>query len=205
MQEITGAAALPSLRLPKYEDLPDIDLYMDQVISLMEKYLGPGLSPESRQLTPAMVNNYVKMKAKPPPIKKRYTRSHLVYLLVICSLKQVVPIASIRDVIFSEIRRLGEADFYRQFSARYRDACTEVCAEYAENMQENFAPSLSNCASLILRSAIAARAQQSFAEGLLAQVQAAREQTAQERAAAERQEKAAKAEKSPAKNSRQEK
>lgn len=205
MQEITGAAALSSLHLPKYEDLPDIDLYMDQVISLMEKYLGPGLSPESHQLTPAMVNNYVKMKAMPPPVKKRYTRSHLVYLLVICSLKQVVPIASIRDVIFAEIRRLGEADFYRQFSARYCGACAEVCAEYAEDLQKNPAPSLANCAPLILRSAIAARAQQSFAEGLLAQVQAAREQAAQERAAAERQEKAAKAEKPPVKNAKQEK
>jgi hypothetical protein len=205
MQERIDTTALPPLSLPKYEDLPDIDLYMDQVISLMEKYLGPGPTPESRLLTPAMVNNYVKMKAMPPPVKKRYTRSHLVYLLVICSLKQVVPIASIRDIIVSEIRRLGESDFYRQFSARYAGACAEVRAEYAETMRNNPTASLANYADLILRSAIAARAEQSFGEGLLAQVQAAREQAAQERAAAERQEKAAKAEKAAAKNVRQEK
>ena len=45
MQERIDTTALPPLSLPKYEDLPDIDLYMDQVISLMEKYLGPGPTP----------------------------------------------------------------------------------------------------------------------------------------------------------------
>ncbi len=205
MQETLKAAALPSAHLPKYEDLPDIDLYMDQVISLMEKYLGLGLSSEGRQLTPAMVNNYVKMKAMPPPVKKRYTRSHLVYLLVICTLKQVVPIASIRDIIFSEIRRLGETEFYRQFSAKYTSAYTQVCAEHADSMKKNPAPSMANYAGLILHSAISARAQQSFAEGLLAQIQTARELAIQERAAAERQEKNTKSEKTPAKGVKPEK
>lgn len=200
MQTPIDAQTLPAPQLPEYEALPDIDLYMDQVISLMEKYLGAGRSPEGRQLTPAMVNNYVKLKVMPPPVKKRYTRSHLVYLLVICSLKQVLPIASLRDVIASEIGKLGEVDFYRQFRARSDEACAAVSAEYAARLQEDPAPTLENRASMILRSAVAARAQQAFAEAMFVQTQTARAQAAEEHP-----EKPAKAEKTPAKNTKQEK
>ena len=56
--------------LPRWKDLPELELYMDQVIVLMQKYLGPYMLSEDL-LTPSMINNYVKMNVLPAPIKKK--------------------------------------------------------------------------------------------------------------------------------------
>ena len=73
--------------LPRCNELPDLELYMDQVTSLIGRYL-----KDDRELTASMVNNYVKHKAMPAPVRKKYTREHLAYLIVICTLKPVLPI-----------------------------------------------------------------------------------------------------------------
>ena len=83
-------------RLPRWEELPDLELYMDQVLSLVERYLGDYPGFEERRLTASMVNNYVKMGVMPPPVKKRYSRVHLAYLLMICLLKAALPETPIR-------------------------------------------------------------------------------------------------------------
>ena len=56
--------------LPAWEELPDIELYMDQVVALTNRYLGN--VTKEKQLTASMVNNYVKMTALPEPVKKKY-------------------------------------------------------------------------------------------------------------------------------------
>ena len=88
------SAGLAAQRLPRWDELPDIDLYLDQVLTLLDKYLGPFL-PENggHALTASMINNYVKLRIVPAPVKKRYGRVQLAYLLVIgLLLKQVLPI-----------------------------------------------------------------------------------------------------------------
>ncbi|MBE7009796.1 MAG: DUF1836 domain-containing protein, partial [Ruminococcaceae bacterium] len=85
------------LRLPRWNELPDLELYMDQVLSLIERYLEG--YPGRKGLTAAMVNNYVKLGVMPPPVKKRYTRLHLAYLLAICVLKASLPIDSIKRMV----------------------------------------------------------------------------------------------------------
>ena len=57
--------------LPAWEDFPALPLYMDQVIYLMNRYLPPLLpgEPEEQAVTPAMINNYVKLKIIPAPVK----------------------------------------------------------------------------------------------------------------------------------------
>ena len=65
-----------SYSLPKWDELPDIELYMDQIISLLEKYLKiyyETLGAE-KTITSSMINNYVKLGTIPPPIKKRYSK-----------------------------------------------------------------------------------------------------------------------------------
>lgn len=84
--------------LPSWKDLPEIDLYMDQVIVLLEKYLSFYADSE-RTITQSMINNYVKMEVMPAPVKKRYTREHIAYLVIICVLKQVLPISLISDIL----------------------------------------------------------------------------------------------------------
>lgn len=57
------SAGLAAQRLPRWDELPDIDLYLDQVLTLLDKYLGPFL-PENggHALTASMINNYVKLQ-----------------------------------------------------------------------------------------------------------------------------------------------
>ena len=58
--------------LPRYDELPGIDLYMDQVVAVVSDYLHPYMRDAKEQhLTPAMINNYVKLKLLPAPVKKR--------------------------------------------------------------------------------------------------------------------------------------
>ena len=93
-------------KLPYWDELPEIDLYMDQVIALMDKYLSFHKTDDNTTIvTHSMINNYVKLGMMPAPIKKKYSREHIAYLIIICSLKQALPISDIKDLI--EIRTLS--------------------------------------------------------------------------------------------------
>ena len=72
---------------PRYNELPSIALYKDQVILYIEETLKPlNLNPEEKLLTPTMLNNYVKQKVVSPPLNRRYNEKHLAYLIVVCLL-----------------------------------------------------------------------------------------------------------------------
>ncbi|WP_458863365.1 DUF1836 domain-containing protein [Acidaminobacterium chupaoyuni] len=81
--------------LPRWEALPELELYMDQILVFMEKYLQLFAGDKEKVLTPAMVNNYVKLGLLPPPVKKKYSRGHVARLMTICMLKQILPISAI--------------------------------------------------------------------------------------------------------------
>lgn len=84
------ASALPFV---KSEDIPDIDLYMDQVLTFLERKLAP-ISGEAndRPVTKTMINNYVKANVLPAPEKKKYTKEHMIYLLLLYCLKSLYSI-----------------------------------------------------------------------------------------------------------------
>lgn len=100
-QELDGwNNKLQSKRLPRWADLPEFDVYMDQVIMLMEKYLGEYFEyTKDAVLTSSMINNYVKQKVMPAPENKKYSKIHLSYLIIICMLKPVMSIQDIHDII----------------------------------------------------------------------------------------------------------
>lgn len=77
-------------------DIPKIDLYMDQVTTFMDQALAPykRLS-DGKVLTKTMINNYTKAKVLPPPVKKKYGRTHIMLLIMIFHLKSVL---SIKDI-----------------------------------------------------------------------------------------------------------
>ena len=93
-------------KLPYWDELPEIDLYMDQVIALMDKYLSfHKTDEETKIITNSMVNNYVKLGIMPAPVKKKYSREHIAYLIIICTLKQALPISDIKDLIEIRVKR----------------------------------------------------------------------------------------------------
>ena len=91
MQDILNMA------LPQWELLPDIGLYMDQVITLMDRTFSPAL-PKG-EMTKSMVNNYVKVGMIPRPVGKKYDREHLAMLLMICVFKQALSMESISRLL----------------------------------------------------------------------------------------------------------
>ena len=69
---------LEQFDLPDWDSLPQLDLYMDQVILLLTRYLTPiDRAAEEKFVTASIINNYVRMKVIPPPVKKRYRLTYL--------------------------------------------------------------------------------------------------------------------------------
>ncbi len=92
---------MESYKLPVWEDIPNIGLYMNQVISMIKEYLDympPELKGEEF-ITSATVNNYVRKRIMPEPKDRKYYRIHIVYLIMICSLKQSLSIPLIQTII----------------------------------------------------------------------------------------------------------
>ena len=89
-------------RMSEYEPaawpfIPDLGLYMDQVVTYIERQLEPLYGEASKNLlTPSMINNYVKSGLLPRPLGKKYYREHLALLLMIITLK---PVASMDDIL----------------------------------------------------------------------------------------------------------
>ena len=110
------AQALWQEHLPRFGELPNLELYMDQVVSVINEALLP-LFPHSSSpiLTPTMVNNYVKQKLVPPPVKKRYNRTHLIYLIEVALLKPVFSIAEINALLQLQFQLATPQQAYDRF------------------------------------------------------------------------------------------
>ena len=89
------AQNLLSYHLPRWEELPDFDIYMDQIIALIERYLNILDDGKERIITNSMINNYVKLKLIPKPNKKKYNKEHIAYLIAITLLKQILTISEV--------------------------------------------------------------------------------------------------------------
>lgn len=88
-------------KLPSWDELPEIDLYMDQVIEIVNKYLSnlEIMSGDVSETTRPMINNYVKLGMMPAPVRKKYGRLHLAYIIVICTLKQSLNMSTIQKIL----------------------------------------------------------------------------------------------------------
>lgn len=88
-----------TLHLPRYAELPPIDLYMDQTLTYIEDQLRPLIPADEKLITSSMVNNYVKQHVLPTPRRKRYTRDHVAYLIAICLLKRTFSMEDIQRLL----------------------------------------------------------------------------------------------------------
>ena len=123
--------------MPRYEDLPEIELYMDQVISVTDKYLGVFSASGEPVLTPSMINNYVKNGVIPPPEKKKYKREHLAKLLVICILKPTMEISAISDIIERSEKLYGTQKMLDTFSEMYEARLSALAKEIIASLEKN--------------------------------------------------------------------
>ena len=116
-QLLEWSEGLKTFHLPRWEELPVFDLYMEQVIALLETYLRPlvGDDKEDAIVTSAMINNYVKLKLIPKATRKRYSRKHLAYLIAITILKQVLTIGEVKKGIEYQAEISGLKEAYNIF------------------------------------------------------------------------------------------
>lgn len=108
---------------------------MDQVISLVARFLDlfphtPGSDPI---VTPSTINNYVRMKIMPAPVKKKYTRIHLAYLIMICTFKQSLSISVVSKIIPMNIPEAEVREIYDDFVMRHRSLC-RLCTEQIKQL-----------------------------------------------------------------------
>lgn len=96
----TLESILNKINLIDANDIPNIDLYMDQVTTFMESHLGNlKRSPDDKVLTKTMINNYAKNHLLPSPDKKKYSRNHMILLTFIYYFKNVLPINDIKTLM----------------------------------------------------------------------------------------------------------
>ncbi len=81
-------------------DIPNIDLYMDQVTTFMEEHLRSSKRYEDdKVLTKTMINNYAKNNLLPPPVKKKYSKEHVLVMIFIYYFKNILSIKDIETLL----------------------------------------------------------------------------------------------------------
>ncbi len=85
----------------KADDIPNIDLYMDQVTSFLDEHLRNTTRNKDvdKLLTKTMINNYAKNELLPPPVKKKYGKDHMIILLIIYYFKYFLSISDIQTIL----------------------------------------------------------------------------------------------------------
>ena len=112
--------------------IPDIGLYMDQVITLMGRLYAPLYGQDvKRFLSAPMINNYVKARLIPRPAGKKYSREQIALLVMIVALKQVCSMEDIRRLITPGERQTVE-DLYESFCRRFHQSLQTLSAEPKE-------------------------------------------------------------------------
>ena len=95
-------------RLPEWDEIPNLELYMDQVISYVTEMLQAFMpAGDGKIVTASMVNNYVKKGVMPSPVKKRYKRTHVAYLFMILIAKselQLREISLLLELVREDLR-----------------------------------------------------------------------------------------------------
>lgn len=121
---------LINIHLPRWDEFPAFELYIDQVISFINERLELfNRHSEEPLLTASMINNYVKNGAIPAPIKKKYNREHLAKLVVICVGKRMLSLADLTEAIATMSRKFDTAEGYDIF-----------CDEIEYEVLSTFAP-----------------------------------------------------------------
>ena len=82
------------------DQIPNIDLYMDQVTTFMDTHLGATRRyDEDKVLTKTMINNYAKNNLLPSPVRKKYTENHILQLILIYYMKSFLSISDIETML----------------------------------------------------------------------------------------------------------
>lgn len=149
-----------NFHIPRWNELPNIDLYMDQVLNYIENSLKDYIKSDETFITKTMVNNYVKQGIIEPPVNKKYNRLHIAELFVICILKQVYSISEVKELISFALKTNSAEKSYDRF-----------CDYLTESLISTFnGTEYTNNSTLTKEQYLLKNVVQSFANKLYAQV-----------------------------------
>ena len=125
------------------EEIPNIDLYMDQVTTFMEEHLkNTRRYEEDKVLTKTMINNYAKNNLLPPPVKKKYSKEHVLVMIFIYYFKNILSIkdietllAPLTDNYFDTTRDLTFTDIYKDICDLEKSRITDLMKDVTKSYQ----------------------------------------------------------------------
>ena len=138
--------SLDRIEYIRAEDIPDIDLYMDQVTTFMESHLKHSTRnpQEDKILTKTMINNYAKNDLLPPPVKKKYSREHVMLLIFIYYYKGILSISDrqqrlrpITAKFFNAAKDYSLEDIYEEAFGLEQDQIDILKADILERFRKS--------------------------------------------------------------------
>ena len=145
-----------NFRLPRYDEIPDVGLYLEQVAKYISGFCAP-LFGES--LTPAMISNYVKKGLIASPVKKQYGRDHIAYLLFIAVAKSVLSLNQLQCMMGMQKKSYDNPTAYNYFCRELENVLLYVFG--AKETLEVVGQSLSD-EKVMLRNTIIAAAHRAY-------------------------------------------
>lgn len=133
--------SINNFHIPRWNELPSVDLYLDQVVNLINSYLSPYIffnhdykKEENELLTKTMINNYVKNNLIESPVKKQYSKIQLAKLFAICVLKQVYSMQDIKNLLHIALMDSTVEIAYDKFCNLFEEAllCTYTRKDFID-------------------------------------------------------------------------
>lgn len=138
---------IKQLHIPRWNELPNIELYLDQVVTLINSTLSSYIffnsinekKGESVLLSKTMINNYVKYNLIEAPIKKKYSKIQIAKVFVICVLKQVFSMDEINKLINIALKESDIITSYDSFCEQFEKAlnCTFTKEDFIDTYSSN--------------------------------------------------------------------
>lgn len=125
----TALAAIRRFKPVEWAQIPDLGLYMDQVVTFITRVYEPLYGEDIHGfLSPSMINNYVKSRLIPRPTGKKYSREQIALLTMIVALKQTSSMEDIRRMLALREGQTVE-ELYTDFGRRFGDVLQSMCGE----------------------------------------------------------------------------
>ena len=122
-------------------EIPNIDLYMDQVTTFMEEQLKRTKRyEEDKILTKTMINNYAKNNLLPPPVKKKYSKEHVLVMIFIYYFKNILSIKDIESVLTPITEKTFDKEESLDMTSVYEEIC-QMEKSRIDDLQKDIAKS----------------------------------------------------------------
>ena len=127
-EESIAYKKVKKFKFPRYNELPDIGLYLEQLVELLNKIFMPLYEDKKDEdfITAAMVSNYVKKGIIGKPVNKKYNKETIAYLVFICIYKQVLPLSKLKDLIKLQKNTYSLEIAYNYFCREFEHILKEV-------------------------------------------------------------------------------